>query len=78
MIDYTKQAKAIFDIIVFSRCMDTDTTLLKVEERLRKIGHVEHLRGQHDQIVIERKRHDALKAQINEMKSKMAQPRSEA
>ena len=70
MIDYKAQAKHIFDTVVFSRVMDTDTTLLKIEERIRKIGHVEYLRGEHDRMNAEKNRHDALAIEIANVRGK--------
>lgn len=78
MINYEKQARQIFEMVVRMPVKSTDETVKLIEERIRKIGHVERGDGYHERMKEEHERHENIRATINEMKSKIAQPRSEA
>jgi hypothetical protein len=71
-IDYKKQSDDIVQMIVLAAGSNSITEIaLKVEERIRKIAHVERGFGYRDRMYEERSRHEILRAQIDAALSEM-------
>jgi hypothetical protein len=74
MIDYAKQARDIFDMVVSMPVVSTDETVRHVEERIRKLGYTEKLIGYFECQREEKERHTKLRAQLDEARNRFNMP----